>query len=60
MNTLIITESTEDKPDIERLRLVVEEVTPAQLQEVLAVLYRNPRKPRCDRGTKRNGAPMPT
>lgn len=60
---LTITDFPEDAPDIdgvERLRLLLDEVTPQQIQEVLAVLYRTPRKPRCDRGTKRNGTPLPT
>jgi hypothetical protein len=41
----------------ERLKLQVDTVTPDQLQEIIAVLYRTPRKPRKDAGTKRTPKP---
>lgn len=41
---------------VERLRMTVDELSPATLQEIIALLHRTPRKPRKDKGQPRQRA----
>lgn len=53
MSTLTITENRNPNDatanDVERLRMALDDITPTQIQEVLQILLRTPRKPRSDK-----------
>lgn len=49
MNTLTITETNPDEQSVQRLSVALDDISPAQIQAVLSILYRTPRKPRSDK-----------